>query len=207
MSATVSTELLLRVAQATPEQQAAIERILLGVPGEIGLTQRSPESGGCGGMSEGLVRIEGKVDLLVAAARQPEKKEPLPEAECLRVLRLFGELLGLGTTLNPTPARVFDLMVFRKKTKAQSAEECRCAKSSITNRVKQIERHFNLSMEQLVSYASDLQERQRTVKSDRYAKRKRGAMREEAEQYSEQEKGTDMEDDQGFLPEERQGSD
>jgi hypothetical protein len=39
MSATVSTDFLLRVAQATPEQQAAIERILGGGKAEIGKSE------------------------------------------------------------------------------------------------------------------------------------------------------------------------
>src|SRR4051812_40853475 len=41
MSATVSTDFLLRVAQATPEQQAAIERILAGGPAGL---EGSPEA-------------------------------------------------------------------------------------------------------------------------------------------------------------------
>ena len=70
-----------------------------------------------------------------------------------------------------------------------------------------IEAHFKLSMEKLAAHASDLKERQASVKGDRYAKKKHGALRDEPEQFREEEKPTDMEDEQGYLPEERQSYD
>ena len=134
----------------------------------------------------------------------PESKEPLPEGECLRVFHLFGELLAMGTELVASPARVFDLMVFRKLRKAETAEACKCAASLITRRVATIEGHFGLSMEKLCDFASDIKERQRTVRGDRYAKKKRGAVRDELEQSDGSEETGPKEDDGGYLPEERQ---
>jgi hypothetical protein len=203
MSRTVSTDFLLLVAQATPEQQAAIERFLLGVSAELGGGE-GPTAAGCragsgGALQDVLARIEGKMDGLVAAARLPVRKEPLQEGECLRVFHLFGELLAMGTELVASPARVFDLMVFRKLTKAETAVACKCAASLITRRVATIEGHFGMPMEKLCDYASDIKERQRTVRGDRYAKKKRGAVRDELEQYG----AGDKEDDNGYLPEER----
>ena len=56
MSATVSTDFLLRVAQATPEQQAAIERILVGeARSGTAFADATAREG------EALVRIERKV--------------------------------------------------------------------------------------------------------------------------------------------------
>ena len=121
------------------------------------------------------------------------------EAEAAQVFRLFGELLGMGTDLVAPPGRVFDLMVFKKMTKAETALECRCVASLITRRAALIERHFAMSIERLRAFASDLKERQRTVKGDRYARKKQGAAREELEQYDD----GDKEDDNGYLPEER----
>ena len=203
MTATVPIDSLMRFLQATPEQRAAIDRFLLGGSAELGASE-GPTAADCGPGSGGalqgaLVRIERKVDGLVAAARLPERKEPLQEGECLRVFHLFGELLAMGTELVASPARVFDLMVFRKLTKAETAEACKCAASLITRRVATIEGHFGLPMEKLCDFASDIKERQRTARGDRYAKKKRGAVRDELEQYGD----GDKEDDNGYLPEEK----
>jgi hypothetical protein len=70
-----------------------------------------------------------------------------------------------------------------------------------------IERHFAMPIERLRAFASDLKERQRTVKGDRYAKRKRGGVRDELEQCDAGDKPSLQEDDGGYLPEEKQGYD
>ena len=209
MNETVSTESLMRFLRATPEQRAAFDRFLLGAGGELaggeGPTAADCGPGSGGVLQDALARIERKVDGLVAAARLPERKEPLQEGECLRVFHLFGELLAMGTELVASPARVFELMVFRKLTKAETAVACKCAASLITRRVATIEGHFGLPMEKLCDFASDIKERQRTVRGDRYARKKRGAVRDELEQYDDGEETSLKEDGGGHLPEERQG--
>ena len=117
---------------------------------------------------------------------------------------MFGELLGMGTDWKAPPARVFDLMVFKKMTKAETALECKCVASLITKRVALIERHFALPIERLRAFASDLKERERSVKGDRYAKKKYGAAREELEQSDGDDRPGAKEDDDGCLPEEKQ---
>ena len=114
-------------------------------------------------------------------AHLPEMKDAVREADLGRALQLFGGLMGLGPRLKKAqPARVFDLMVFQKKTKAETASVCECAASLITKRVALIERHFNMSMERLLAISSDLGERLRTVKGDRYARKQHGARRDES---------------------------
>ena len=125
------------------------------------------------------------------------------ESEAARVFGLFGELLGMGTDLVAPPARVFDLMVFKKMTKAETALECKCVASLITKRVALIERHFAMPIERLRAFASDLKERQRTVKGDKYAKKKHGALPDEPAQYDDGDKPSATEDDNGYLPEEK----
>jgi len=137
------------------------------------------------------------------AGHLPEKKELVRDAKSLRVFRLFGELLAMGTKLKASPARVFDLMVFQKRSKAETAVACKCAASLVTRRVALIESHFQLRIEKLRAFASDLKERQRTVKADRYAKKKRGAIPDEPTQYDNGDKGSPKEDDDGYLPEEK----
>jgi enoyl-CoA hydratase/carnithine racemase len=144
-----------------------------------------------------LVAEKQAADLFAALAPEPAKE--LGPGEAARVFRLFGELLGMGTDLVAPPARVFDLMVFKKMTKAEAALECGCVASLITKRVTLIERHFAIPMERLRAFASNLKERQRTVRGDRYAKKKQGAARDEPEQHD----AGDKEDDNGYLPEER----
>jgi len=109
------------------------------------------------------------------AAHLPATKEMVRDAESARVWRLFSELLGMGAKLKASPAQVFDLMVFKKKTHAETAVACKCARSLITKRVAVIENHFDMTIEKLCDFASDLKDRLTTVKGDRYAKKKHGS--------------------------------
>ncbi len=117
-------------------------------------------------------------------AHLPAMKEAVKEADIVRALELFGGLMGLGTRFKKaTPAQVFDLMVFKKKTNGETATACKCVASLITRRVALIEKHFDMTMEKLLALSSSMQERLRTVKGDRYAKKKHGAIRDEPDQY------------------------
>ena len=204
MQAAISTELLTRLFRASPEQVAAIQLIL-----GCGVLEKEaePTEATENGLVAALLRIEQKVDGLIASGQLPEKKKPLGEAERLQVFRLFGELLAMGTELTAPPARVFDLMVFKKLTKAEAAVACKCAASLITRRVATIEGHFGMPIEDLRTYASDIKERQSTVKGDRYAKKKHGAVRDGREQYDDRDQPSLKEDGDGYLPEERQSND
>jgi hypothetical protein len=195
------------VVEGLPSSQVSSERVpappVAGPPDPRATGHLSGGSGGA--LEDALVRIERKVDGLLAAGRSPERKEPLVEGECLRVFHLFGELLAMGTELVASPARVFDLMVFRKLTKTETAVACKCAASLITRRVATLEGHFGMPVEKLCDFASDIKERQRTVRGDRYAQKKRGAVRDELEQAGDGELRSLEEDDGGYLPEEGQG--
>jgi hypothetical protein len=128
-------------------------------------------------------------------AHLPEMKDTVRETDLVRALELFGGLMGLGINLKKAPpALVFDLMVFKKKTKAETATACKCVASLITKRVALIEDHFHMPMVKLLALSSSMQERLRTVKGDRYAKKKHGATRDEPEQYKD--------DDDAAPPEE-----
>ena len=64
-----------------------------------------------------------------------------------------------------------------------------------------------MPIERLRAFASDLKERQRTVKGDRYAKKKRGAVQDESAQSDAGYSAGAREDEEGYLPEERRGCD
>ena len=109
------------------------------------------------------------------AAHLPATKEMVRDSESARVWRLFSELLGMNAKLKASPALVFDLMVFKKKTHAETAVDCKCVPSLITKRVDLIETHFGMTIEKLRDFASDIKERLTTVKGDKYAKKKHGS--------------------------------
>lgn len=150
-----------------------------------------------GKVNAGFFSLEAHVTLLASgklhaaksgaelfAAHLPEKKEAILESDSVRVFRLFRELLAMGTKLTATPAQVFDFMVFKKMTRAETALACKCSAPLITRRVALIEGHFHMPIEKLLAFASDLKERDSTVKGDRYAKKKRGAIPDEPRQYN-----------------------
>lgn len=129
------------------------------------------------------------------AAHLPEMKDAVRESEIVRALQMFGGLMGLGVRLKKAPpARVFDLMVFKKKTKSETATACKCVASLITKRVALIEDHFQMPMAKLLALSSTMQDRLRTVKGDRYAKKKHGAMRDEPEQYKDEDDSAPQEE-------------
>ena len=228
MSADASIELLERVARASDEQKAAIERFLGGEPlpdppphaavaPRRQTVVKAESRSGVREVLAHLARIErtqkaqteelkAEMRKAVAEAMKPTAaaERPIDQGEAARVFRLFGELLGMGTDLVAPPARVFDLMVFKKMTKAETSLECKCVASLITKRVALIERHFAMPIERLRAFASDLKERQRTVKGDRYARKKHGAARDDLEPQDGDERPGAMEDDGGYLPEEKQ---
>ena len=152
------------------------------------------------GARAGFFDLESNLELLstgrlVAAKRAgelfapflPEQTGGVKESESKLVFRLFGELMSLGTHLTAPPAQVFDLMVLKKLNHAETAVECGCARSLITRRVAMIERHFRMTIEKLRDHASDLKERQTTVKADRYAKKKHGSPNVDAPEPDEEE--------------------
>ena len=134
----------------------------------------------------------------------PEKKDLINEAETQRVFRLFRELMSLGSQLKAPPGQVFELMVFKGHGQNETARLCKCAPSLITRRVATIESHFGISVEQLRNYATVLTEMDRSVKGQRYAKKKHGPPKEEPGPYDEADEQTAKEDGGGYLPEERQ---
>ena len=126
----------------------------------------------------------------------PEQTGVVKEAKSKLVFRLFGELMSLGTHLKAPPAQVFDLMILKKMTHAETAVACKCAPSLITRRVEVIERHFQMTMLELLDFASDLKERQTTVKADKYAKKTHGSPQVDAKEPD------DDQDDDSPPPEE-----
>lgn len=155
------------------------------------------------GARAGFFALESHLELLptgrLYAARRagelfapflPEQTGVVKEAKSKLVFRLFGELMSLGTHLKAPPAQVFDLMILKKLTHAETAVACKCAPSLITRRVGVIEGHFQMTMLELLDFASDLKERQTTVKADKYAKKKHGSPQIDA-----QEPDDDQDDD------------
>lgn len=170
MSATISTEFLLRVAQATPEQRAAIERILAG--------EGAAERGGVGAEEDVramLLRIEGKLDALKASRKGGAEHELLvSEAEAGRVFLLMKRLEGAPKERKAPIASVFRLLVLNRLSQRETAARCGCAESLISVRVAAIEKGFGMSIERLRNFASELLSLESAAKGERAHKKKHG---------------------------------
>ena len=162
MSATVSTDFLLRVVQATPEQQSAIDRFLRGLPGEIGGEGKQgderDESEDAGGVLDALLRIEKKVDAVRAgsASAPAEPANGVGEREARRVFVLMQRLESGPKQRKASLGTVFRMVVLEGLSQRAAAARCGCVESLISARVVAIERAFGMSVERLRSFASAL---------------------------------------------------
>jgi hypothetical protein len=137
----------------------------------------------------------------------PEKGEPLKVTEGKRIFGLFMKLATERTIKKAPLEPVFRLVVLEGHSQAKAARLCGCVPALISRRVRTIESRFEMSIEQLRNFASDILEMEATVKADRYGKRKRGASRDEpAQDDGGRGRAELVEDDDGYLPEERPDS-
>ena len=106
MSATVSTDLLLRVAQATPEQQAAIERILRKDTDPV---VSSPPAGTSAPIEQ--FKAEIRKALAEVLGQNSAKEEPINQSEAQRIFAVLGKL-RTETGVRKAPLHtVFEYMV------------------------------------------------------------------------------------------------
>ncbi len=165
MSATVSTDFLLRVAQATPEQQAAIERVLAGGRGVDAVDP----------VAAALARIEEKVDAVLNKMNGTAGGDvAVSESEAARVFLLMKRLEGAPKQRKAPVAVVFRLLVLEGLSQRAVAARCRCANSLVCARVAAIERGFGMSIERLRNFASELLSLESAAKGERTRKKKQG---------------------------------
>ncbi len=208
MSATVSTDFLLRVAQATPEQQAAIERVLRG-----GILQKETEETergraeerheACGGerLLDAVLRVEQKVDAVRAAvAGRAEVEAQVTEGEARRVFVLMKRLEGAPKQRKAAMAAVFRLLVLQGLSQRATAARCGCAESLISIRVADIEKAFGMSVGRLRNFASELLSLESAAKGQRARKKKFGRPDD-----FERPEGVESDDEAGEEPEEQTG--
>jgi hypothetical protein len=169
------------------------------------------------GAKAGLFDLETNVVLSLAGRLQarktagelfarflPEKAEAVSVSEGKRVFELFKKLAtDKGITKAPLET-VFRLTVLEGHSQGKTARLCGCVPSLVSRRVKSIESRFEMSIEQLRNFASEILEMEASVKGDRTRKKKRGAPRDEEAGYGENSGGGGpVEDKYGYLPEER----
>jgi hypothetical protein len=169
MSATVSTDLLLRVAQATPEQQAAIDRILR--------KDKDPVVSSPAAATSALIeQFKAEIRKVLAEALRQDsvKEEPISQGEAQRIFAVLGKL-RTETGMRKAPLHtVFEYMVLHGLSGRQTARRCNCTPSLISARVKTLQARFGLSVRQLQNYASALADIETTVKGDRRRRRSAG---------------------------------
>ena len=127
----LSRELLMGLLRATPEQLAAVERIL-GVGGET----RSGDGH--------LARAENKSPVTVDVARA--------------AFALLVKLDAQGKHKSPSPLTVFRLYCVDGHSAAQVARKCRCAKGTVMSRLRFIEGVTNTKAEDFRVMSGHLQE-------------------------------------------------
>jgi len=205
MNETVSVDSLLRFLRARPEQRAAVDRFLLGVPGQLGGCE-GPAKPGCepgrgDALLEAVLRVERKVEAMThAAAAQP----PINQSEAQRIFGVLQRLRSKRAGMMAPLYDVFVATVLEGRSQRAAAKSCDCSPALLSKRVGELEKEFGLPLEQLQNYAQPLLELETSVKGQRYARKRRGAPEDEAGQYDQEDSQAAAEDHNGYLPEERQ---
>lgn len=192
MQATLSTDLLMRLCRATPEQLAAVERVLAHGSFQTGniaegqvahgsfqtgtgagsSTSRSYQEPAEAALPEAVARIERKIDGIqnkVAELQTPNVPEEvqISESEAARVFTLMKKLESAPKQRKAPLLTVFRLVVLEGLSQRAAASRCGCAESLVSARTATIEQRFGRRIELLRNYASALSEMERAVKGDR----------------------------------------
>lgn len=171
---------LMRFLQASPEQRAAIDRFLCGVPGELGgCDSRGGQSGECGDAGRvlnALMRIENKVNAIQAGMAGVQAKPDIrvSEQEARRVFLLLQRLESRPKQRKASLGTVFRLLVLEGLSQRATATRCDCVESLISARVAAIERAFGMSIGQLRNFASELLSLEAAAKGERTRKKNFG---------------------------------
>jgi hypothetical protein len=180
MSATVPIDSLTRFLLATPEQRGAIDQFLLGASaapdGGDGRGGQSGERGNAGGVLAALMRIEEKVDAMQAgiAGVQAGPDIQVSEQEAGRVFLLLKRLESRPKQRKASLGTVFRLLVLEGLSQRATAARCGCVESLISARVVAIERTFEMSIERLRNFASELLSLEAVAKGERTRQKKFG---------------------------------
>jgi hypothetical protein len=165
----------------------------------------------------GLFDLESHVSVLASGKLQarksggelfagflPEKSDAIKESDGKRVFAIFKRLATDKSIIKAPLETVFRLTVLEGRSQARVAKDCKCVPALISRRVKTIESRFGMSVEQLRNFASTILEMETSVKRDRYQKRKGGNSSDETAGYGGGAERADLvEDEHGYLPEER----
>jgi hypothetical protein len=151
MRAVIPTDLLLRLMNATPEQYAAVERVL-GCAGDRRLelgdrTNRTDETDE-EWESENVQRPTSNVQCSTSV------NEEVARSAFALLVRLDVE----GKFKSPAPLRVFRLYCVEGYSAEQVARKCRCAKGTVMSRLRFIETVTKTKPEQFRAMAGHLQQ-------------------------------------------------
>lgn len=138
------------------------------------------------------------------AAHLPEKQAAFKKSDVLRVFAILQKLKSKRAGISAPLFDVFMAVVVGRMLYRPAATKCGCSVGTLSTRIRELEGEFGMTIKQLQAYAGPLLEMERAVKGQRTAKKKQGAPKDEPEQYPET---TDGENEDGYLPEERQNED
>ena len=167
-------------------------------------------------VNAGFLSLEAHVTLLASgklhapksggelfAAYLPEKKEAVKESEATRVFAILQKLRSKRAGMKAPLYDAFVATVLEGLSQRAAAKKCDCSPAQMSKRVGQLSTEFGLPLKQLQDYAKPILEMQTSVKGDRYARKKHGAVQDEPAQYDDGDKPNAREDDAGYLPEDR----
>ena len=144
MRATLPTELLVRLMNASPEQFAAVAKIL-------------------GAKSETL-----KTEMLKSAAEiEDGNPEPATDEEARRLFALLKALESDGNYRKAPVTRVFQLYCLDGLTRNEVARKCQCVPSLVTLRLQAIERKLGRKASELRQLSGHFEQIVDSLKDDR----------------------------------------
>ena len=159
MRAAIPTDLLLRLMNATPEQYAAVERVL-GVTPEDGGSKM--ENGGPAVSEDvaqelsGLRRDVAAMRKDIRELRHEQTSDAVSDNEAARVFALMKSLDAGERTRKAPLERVFRLLVLEGHSQDAVAVKCQCSAGLVSLRVTEIERRMGRPLEQLRALATQL---------------------------------------------------
>ncbi len=139
MREVIPTDLLLRLMNASPEQFAAVERVL-GIEGKRGV-----QNADCG-----MAKAARKTD-------DGNDEPPLSEDVARSAFALLEKLEMDAPLKAPSALTVFRLYCVQGYSAEQTARRCRCAKGTVMSRLRFIEERTGVKVEQFRAMSGHLQ--------------------------------------------------
>jgi len=106
----------------------------------------------------------------------PEIQSEVQENEAAKVMAIVSKLRSERGRQKAPLFDVFNYLVVDGLTQREAAQECGCASGLMALRAKELQQRFQMSVERLRAFASDVRERETSIRGDAYRRKNAGAM-------------------------------